>query len=501
VRDSVRHLSKGVAIYGAGDAAVQVVNFLLIAVYVKLGFLVAVDYGALAIIIAIEMLAKLVSRWGLDGAFMRFYHDRPAGGPLERLTSTIVWFTLAADAVVFAALLAASGWIGGRLFDEAAHLLAFRLMLVNTFLISLTFVPFHLMRLRGEAATYSALVFVRSAGTVVVRVVLVIGLGWGLVGWFAADLLLTLVLLPVLWRWMRPLLRPVFSAPELRLVLRFGLPRLPHGLAQQALDAGNKLLLNEYVPASQLGVYQNGFTLGTAIRFFTSAFETAWAPFYYETARKPGAPVVLAKIATYGVAILAVLVAVTTAVSRDLILVMLTPEYLEATRVMPLIALGMGLQGVYLLTSIGLNLTSRTQFYPVATFAALAVGLGSGLLLMPRQGMAGAAIAFLLSTATQTGVAFLFARRFYPIPYETGRLARVIAAGALAAAAGLWAVPEWPPVAGVLARAIVTGGVFGTILVATGFFRRSERAFLTEVLAGWRRRRAVDAARGGSDGA
>ena len=32
------------------------------------------------------MLAKLVSRWGLDGAFMRYYHDRPAGGPLERLT-------------------------------------------------------------------------------------------------------------------------------------------------------------------------------------------------------------------------------------------------------------------------------------------------------------------------------------------------------------------------------------------------------------------------------
>jgi O-antigen/teichoic acid export membrane protein len=158
VRDTVRHLGKGVAIYGAGDAAINVVNVLLLAVYVKNDYLVLQDYGALAIIAAFEMVAKVVSRWGLDGAFMRFFHDRQTGGPLERLTSTIVWFTLAADAVVFGLLMAASAAIGARLFPHPTYVLAFRLMLLNTFLISLTFVPFHVMRLRNEAVTYSALV-------------------------------------------------------------------------------------------------------------------------------------------------------------------------------------------------------------------------------------------------------------------------------------------------------------------------------------------------------
>ena len=86
----------------------------------------------------------------------------------------------------------------------------------------------------------------------------------------------------------------------------------------------------------------------------------------------------------------------------------------------PFIALGMALQGVYLLTSIGLNLTSRTEYYPVATFAALIVGLGSGVILMPRFGVAGAAIAFLASTITQTSVALVLSRRFYPVTYEDG---------------------------------------------------------------------------------
>jgi O-antigen/teichoic acid export membrane protein len=488
VRATIGHLGKGVAIYGAGDAAVQAVNFLLLAVYVKKGYLTPHDYGALALILAVEGVAKIVSRWGLDGAFMRFFHDRPAGGALERMTSTIVWFLLAANTAVFAGLFAASGWIGLRLIHDAGYVIAFRLMIVNTFLISLTFVPFHLMRLRNEAVTYSAFVFARSAGTTILRGVLVIGFGWGLTGWYAADVMLTIVLWPLLWRWMRPLLTTSFDTAELRLALRFGLPRLPHGLAQQALDAGNKVLLKAYVGLGQLGIYNNGFTLGTGIRFFTSAFETAWAPFYYATSKQPDAKLVFSKMTTYGVAVLTLLVAATVAVSRDVILVMLTPDYLAAVPVIPLIAVGMAAQGIYLLTSIGLNLTSRTQYYPVATFAAATVGLGGGLLLMPRFGMTGAALAFAASGITQAAVAFAFARQFYPIAYELGRLIRVVACGTLAVLAALWLVPPMPPLAALALRAALTVGAFAALLAVSGFFRKTERAFISELIARLRRR-------------
>lgn len=489
MRKSVGHLSRGVAIYGAGDAAIQVVKILLLAVYVKGGHLVRDDYGALATIGAIEMLAKLVSRWGLDGAFMRYFHDRPTGGPLEKLTSTIVWFTLAADLVVFAAALTGAGLLAEWLSPGTPYLTAFRLMLVNTFLISLTFIPFHMMRLRNEAATYSALVFARSAGTVALQILFVIGLGWGLTGWFAADLAVTVILLPVLWRWLAPLLQWTFSREELARVLRFGLPRLPHGLAQQGLDAGNKLLLGRYIPLDALGVYNNGFTLGSGVRFFTSAFETAWAPFYYTTAKQPDARIVFAKMATYGLAALTAIVAVTVATSRDAILLLLKPEYLDAVPVVPLIAVGMAMQGVYLLTSIGLNLTKRTELYPVATFTALIIGLGAGAVLMPLYGITGAAIAFLASSVTQTAVAFVLSRKVYPVSYEVGRIARVLAAGVMAALAGLWLVPDWRPLFALPLRSLIVVSAFVAILLATGFLRKTERAFVSEMWTRWRRRR------------
>jgi O-antigen/teichoic acid export membrane protein len=491
VRASVGHLGKGVAIYGAGDAATQVVRILLTAVYVKYGFLGTRDYGGLGIILAIEMIVKVISRWGLDGAFMRYYHDRPEGGPLERLTSTIVWFTLAADFIAFSIIALASGWLARVFFDDTVYLPALRIMLLNTLLISLTFIPFHLMRLRNRAVTYSGLVFARSIGTVALQPLFVIWLGWGVTGLFAADLVVTLALLPVLWPWMRPLLRPVVARDELRAVLRFGLPRLPHGLAQQALDAGNKLLLRNYVPLESQGIYQNGTTLGTGVRFFTSSFETAWAPFYYSTAKQPDAKTVFAKMATYGIAALTLIVAITVAVARDVILLFLRPEYLDAVPVVPIFAVGIAMQGVYLLTSIGLNLTKRTELYPVATIAALAVGLGSGLFLMPQFGITGAATAFLASTVTQTTVAFILSRRQYPVSYELGRLARIIAAGAVAAMVGVWLIPELPPFLSAVARTLTVVLVFGALLLVTGFFRRTERAYFLEVVSRFRRRTAI----------
>ncbi|HUL73385.1 MAG TPA: lipopolysaccharide biosynthesis protein [Vicinamibacterales bacterium] len=493
MRASLKHLTKGVAIYGAGDAAVSLINFLLLPVYVKFDILTPVDYGVLATLGSVEAFAKVLNRWGLDGAFMRYYHERAEGPARRQMASTILWFLVAADGLLLAGSLTGSGWLAARLRLDAGHLLALRVMLVNMFLVAFTFLPFHVMRLSDASVSYSAFTLARSSGTLVLRIVLVIGLRLGITGIYLADLLLTLALLPLLWPWVRPLISATFSTAELRRMLRFGLPRLPHGLAQQSLDSSPKLLLGQHVDTAGLGVYQNGTTLSTGIRFFTSAFETAWAPFYYATARQPDAKQVFSKMTTYSVAVLVLLAAGTAAVAHDVILVMLRPDYLAALPVVPTIAVGIALQGVYLVTSIGLNLTSRTEFYPVSTLTAAGVGFAIGLWLIPRYGVSGAAATVLVSYFTQAAVAFGFSQALYRVHYEVGRLARLIAAGVLAALAALW-LPAMPPLAGLFVRGVTAVGVYLGLLWLTGFFRPTERAFLREIATRLRARRFGDGA-------
>jgi O-antigen/teichoic acid export membrane protein len=488
VRHRLKDLISGVAIYGAGGVAISVVRLLLLPVYIKGNYLTAADYGALAIVGGIEMFLKVVFRWGLDGSFMRFYYDRQPGRELQRLASTIFFFMLGVNAVVLALCLALSGPFARHVFDDPRQVLSLRLMLVNTFCISFTFLPFHVMRMRKRAMTFSAFEFARSSGTLVMTIIYVIGLHMGIPGMYLADVTVTAVLLPCLWRWFADLVRPTFSVEEMRAALRFGLPRLPHGVAVQTLDGGNRLLFARYVSDVELGIYNIGVTLGQGIKFFLSSFETAWAPFYYEAAREPNAKEILRKMTTYCVAVLALLVAGTTAVAHDAILLMATPAFLDGARVMPLIALGLAFQGLYLLTSIGLNLTNRTAFYPVSTGAAAVVGLGSGVPLMAHYGAIGAATAFLLSYMTQASVAFVFAQRFYPMRYEVGRIARIVIAGVVASVVAVWVIPPLPALPGFFARGTTTVVVYAGLLAASGFLRITERRFLSEALARLRRR-------------
>jgi O-antigen/teichoic acid export membrane protein len=483
VRKPLGDLTKSVAIYGAGDVAITAVNLLLLPWYLRV--LSQEDMGAVLLLVATEAIIKIGFRWGLDGAFMRYYLDRAPGLERQRLASTLYVFLLCASGLLFLTLMVGSAPLARFLFGPHAdtYTTALRILLCNSFILTFTFVPYHVMRMEKQALAFSVISFGRALSTLLLRIGLVLFAGYGVTGLMVADLVVTVALLPILWPWTRPLLRATFSSADLRLSLRFGLPRLPHGLAQQAFDAGNKILFNQYVPLAQLGVYQIATTLGQSLKFFLSAFETGWAPFYYETARQPDARIVFSKITTYGIAILTLLVAGLTAIAGDLVRLIAPESYAGAATVVPLIALGIAFQGVYLLTSIGLNLSSQTRYYPMATILSAAVGLSSGLWLMPRYGAVGAATAFLLSYVTLAVLAGWFASRHYPVGYEWSRVGRVVVAGMLATIAAL-ALPEMRPLVGVLVRGGGTVAVFGALVWAGGFLRPTERALLRRVWPG-----------------
>jgi O-antigen/teichoic acid export membrane protein len=479
----IRELSKNLAIYGLGDVAIQIVNFALLRVYVE--YLSKEDYGILALLGSVEAVTKLFFRWGVDGSFMRFWYDCEDDPARQRLASTLFFFLLGTNGLLLAASVAASPWLSVWL-GAPGYTLALQLVLLNTFAIGFTFIPFHVLRMQQRAREFSFLAFARSAATLVLRLTLVVGLGYGVMGVVVADLVVTAVLLMVMVRWFAPLIRPVFSTGVLRESLAFGLPRVPHGFAQQVIAVGDKIILTFFVSLPEIGLYAMGVSVGLIQKVFLAAFEYAWAPFYYATVREPGAERVFSTVTTYGVALLALMTAGLSAIAADLLNVVTGGQYTAAAGVVAWTSVGVFFQGVYLMTSIGLNITRRTQYYPVATAIAAAANISLNLLLIPRYGIMGAAYANGVAYAAQAAIAYHFSRRFYPVAYESGRLARVVAAAVVAYGAG-WALPAVNPALGVLIRGTTVVVVMGAGLWLGGFFRPEE----LRVLEGFRRSRAA----------
>jgi len=312
----IRELSKNMAIYGLGDVAVSIVNFLLLGVFVK--YLTTADYGVLGLLGSVEVVAKIIFRFGLDGSFMRLFYDVDDHTSRQRLASTIFFFLLGLNGVVVGGLLIAAPAMARVLLGGPAHALALRIVLLNTFLIGFTFLPFHVLRIERRAVTFSLLTLARSTLTIALRLVLVIVAGMGVLGVVLADLLVTIVLMAALVRWFAPLIRVMFSRAVLRDALTFGLPRVPHAAAQQIMAVGDKPILKLFTSFQEIGIYSMAVSFGLTQKLFLSAFESAWAPFYYAALREPDAPRVFRIVTTYGVAVLALLTAGLSSVGLDL---------------------------------------------------------------------------------------------------------------------------------------------------------------------------------------
>ena len=70
---NVRRISRQLLAYGTADVLVLAVNFLLLPVYTRV--LTPHEYGALALLLVVEAVLKIINRWGLDAGYLR-----PSGG-------------------------------------------------------------------------------------------------------------------------------------------------------------------------------------------------------------------------------------------------------------------------------------------------------------------------------------------------------------------------------------------------------------------------------------
>ena len=73
-----------------------------------------------------------------------------------------------------------------------------------------------------------------------------------------------------------------------------------------------------------------------------------------------------------------------------------------------------------------LGRTGRTEFNFPATIAALVVNVALNLVLVPPLGIVGAGLALVASYLVVVALMYVFTQRLFPVPYEWGRLARVV---------------------------------------------------------------------------
>jgi O-antigen/teichoic acid export membrane protein len=257
-------------------------------------------------------------------------------------------------------------------------------------------------------------------GSVSLLLVLGLGLGWQgrLAGMSAAAIVSAgiALLMLVRGRWVRFPADPDY----VRAALRFGIPLVPHVIGGMLLAMVDRILISNVLDVSSTGIYMVALQIGMVLGLATDAFNRAYAPWLLETLGKeaPRRDVAIVRF-TYLYFLVVVGIAVALAVLAPAVLgILVGTQFRAAAPIVVYITVGFAFGGMYYMVTNYVFFAGRTGSLAVITTIS---GVSNALLtywLLHRDGLVGAARAFMLAQVLMFAGTWWLAQRSRPMPWR-----------------------------------------------------------------------------------
>ena len=304
--------------------------------------------------------------------------------------------------------------------------------------------------------------------TIGVTLLLVVALDQGPIGVIVGNFTGTLLVYAALVGYRREQLGLQFDRGLLREMNRFGVPLIPTALFLWVTNFSDRLFLVRLADTTEVGLYSVGVRIASAMVLLLTAFRLAWPAFAYSIEDEGEAKRTYAYVLTYLVLLTTWVAAALALLSPWIVDWIAAPAFAESSRVVGPLAFAAVAFGAYIVVAIGVGRARRTQFNWVVTGAAAAVNVVLNLILIPRYGMMGAAVATIAAYATMFAGMSWWAQRIYPVPYQWRRVFTAALAGVTVVIAGKLLDVSLP-------LALLLALVYPILLLPLGFYLPSER--------------------------
>jgi O-antigen/teichoic acid export membrane protein len=476
----LRRLATTGAAYTAASILSKLIAVALLPLYTR--YLSPEDYGAAEVLFSGVVAASIVVRLGLIEAILRFYYkdDEDPAKVVAGTFAGLFWLSTVAALIT----LPFAGPIAELLLpldeDDALYGSApdlVRIAIGGLWVLTLWEFLLTLFRLDERARAFFVTTILNVLAAIALTVVLVVGLEEGaqglLLGSYATGAAFVLALVALQWR--RLSLR--LDLDLMRRLFRFGLPTMPAEVSLYLLNFVDRLIIVRTLGLVEAGLYSLAVKFAQAVNVLVRGFQLAWPPLAYSIRDDDEARRTYATVVTLFVAGCAFVVTGMWLFSRWIVRALAAPEFFDSYEAIGLISIGVTLYALYQVMVVILGRTDRTEFNFPAAIGALVANVALNLILVPPLGIVGAGLALTLSYLLGLGLMYAFTQRLFPVPYEWGRLLRVVlTVTALVGLADLFVPTDGAD--GFLLR-VALFAVYPLALFATGFFTPEERRWLS----------------------
>ena len=387
------------------------------------------DYGVMALIAGVMLGGIAATKLGLQNSIIRMWSLHEAeGGALVRtfaVAQSLVGAICAA--VVGAVALGILSFEGGSL---ALPLAIASLLIPIRALYSLTQ---SLMRSRDKSLAYAAIAVCNQFGGLACAIVAVVTLKLGLAGFYGAFAIAEGLTVGIaLWLSARGsgALHARFSRPLLVEGLRFGVPMIAFELGVVMLVTSDRFVLDYFWDHRTVGLYAVASSLAMQLQYLmVFPIELAALPMLsriYDKEGREKTQEFLGRAIKLWWTGAAPVVAGLWAVRRDLMVLLASPKYAEASALTPILLGAFLIFGSRPFLAAGLFLTKKTMRMAAIAAAGAVLNLGLNIALVPRWGSHGSAVATLISVTAIVAVLAWAARAELPFAlgwFSLGRAA------------------------------------------------------------------------------
>jgi len=425
-----RQLVSESLVYGLSGTITRFLSVFLVPVYTRI--FTPEDYGVMSLVSSTMLIVAIFVVLALDSSAGRWYWDTEETEDRKSTIASWTWCQLTVSLGFAILIFTASDWLGKQIVDRPDAGLYFRLAAITLPLSVFGAVVTSWLRMRRKPWVTVAYMLSTNLLTMLLTVLFVVGFRWGLSGIYWGQIIGLAVGLIISLSLLRDWVNPRhFRWGRLKEMLRFALPLIPAGLAIWVVNFSDRYFVQIYTSTNEVGLYQVGSSLAAFVALITGAFQLAWGPFAMSIHKRPEAKQVYANVFLAYLWLGSLICTALTLFAPQAISILATEQYIGAATVVSFLSFSYVMVGLTYIAGVGPLIAKTSGPTGIAVTIAAGLNILLNLLLVPRMGKTGSALATLLSQTISPIFLFYFAQRLYPIPYRFKAGAALLALSAL----------------------------------------------------------------------
>jgi len=426
----VKSFWKQSMIYGVGTILVRAVSFALLPLYTS--YFTTGEAGYVFLLFTFIAFAQVFYNHGMDTAFLKFISQNDEDKQPVLNTSLLI-------------LLFSSGLFSFILYYFSSFISVIYLGIDEPLWISLCSLILLIdvissrimayLRVINRPIYFSIISIVSVVVTIGANIYLITSLNMGIVGvlygTMAGSLIRFIFVAPLLFSGFN---LNLFKFDLYKRMLIFGLPFFPAALFFMIMEMADRYLLLQLADVETVGIYSIGYKMGSVLMFLITGFNLAWQPLFHKQQQNENRLEIFSIISTQ---FLAFIILVGGIISIWLPLIVTIPigngntligeAFWSSIQIIPIIMLSYIFYAAYILQMPSLYDGNNQKWSPILRGLGAIINIGLNIILIPKYGAIGAAIATLLAYATIFTALFILNRKWLPISFDYGRIFLLLA--------------------------------------------------------------------------